>query len=173
MRWLRTDSVFSVVLLLAILPTVMWSFEKSAWGLHNDLAADPASGLSRLSSRLGDGFSSKYVLNFLVRRATAIWALFALFVAGAAFSRYRRVRLHRGALLAAMTAALYGTGLFAVYMSTPHDILPFYLLTSASRTMATASMAMLVSIFFLMSGLEVSAARQSERGPDTTGQFTQ
>jgi hypothetical protein len=40
-------------------------------------------------------------------------------------------------------------------LSTPHDILPFYLLTSAARTMATASMALLVGMFFLLSRLEV------------------
>jgi len=43
-------------------------------------------------------------------------------------------------------------------LTTPHDILPYYLLTSATRTMATASMALFIALFFLLSRVEAHAA---------------
>jgi hypothetical protein len=77
-----------------------------------------------------------------------------LFAIAAIFTIYRGLKLHGGALVAATAAILYAAGLYAVYLSTPHNILTFYLSTSATRTMATASLALLVALFFLLSGLE-------------------
>jgi hypothetical protein len=73
--------------------------------------------------------------------------------------------LHRGALVAATTSALYVAGIFLVYLSTPHDNLPFYLVTSAGRTMGTASVALLVSVFFLLTSLEVNERESPHRLP--------
>ena len=51
--------------------------------------------------------------------------------------------------------------LLGAHLSTPHNDLPFYLLTSAARTMTTASVSLLVAVFFLLVDLEVNA-------PDST-----
>lgn len=153
---IRTDSLFVRVLLFSIAPTLMWAICKRAWGLQSDLAKDPSAGVSRLLNRQFDGFSPQYVLNFLIVRASAIWVVIGLLAITVMFSVYQRLKLHRGALVAATTSALYVCGVYVVYLSTPHDILPFYLFTSAGRTMTTASVALLVSIFFLLSGLEVN-----------------
>jgi hypothetical protein len=58
---------------------------------------------------------------------------------------------------------LYVCGLYIVYLSTPHDF-EFHLATSGTRTMTTASMALLVSMFFLLSGLEVNADQIRQPG---------
>lgn len=154
---IRTDSLFAKVVILSMAPTLMWSIAKSAWGLRNDLAKDPLAGSSRLWNRLFDGFTPSYLLNFLAARATAIWVLTGLFAIIVMFSVHQRLKLHRGALVAAMVAGLYFGGIYTVYLSTPHDDLPFYLFTAGTRVMATAGVALLVSMFFLLSGLEVKA----------------
>ena len=150
---LRSDSVFVTVLILSIAPTLAWTIYKTAWGLQNDIAGDPSAGWSRLSGRLFDGFSPRFLFEFLTVRATAIWMLTGLLAATALFSVRQRVKLHRGALVAAATSGLYFCGLYVAYLSTPLG-LNSHLNTSATRTMATASMALLVSLFFLLSDLE-------------------
>ena len=153
----RTDSVFARVLLLSIAPAVMWMICTHAWGLQNDLTASPSGVLLRLADRLFDGSSPQYVLHFLMVRASAAWMVTGLLAAAVMFSVHQRLKLPRGALVAATTSALYVGGLYVVYLSTPHDILTFYLFTSATRTMTTASVALFVGVFFLLTGLEVKA----------------
>jgi len=136
----------------------MWTIAKGAWGLRSDLANDPSAGLSRLLNRLVDGSTPGYLLNYLAVRATTVWLLIGLFAAVVVFSVYQRSKMHRGALVAAMTSALYFSGIYLVYLSTPHNILNFYLFTSGTRTMATACVALFVSMFFLLSTLEVNEA---------------
>jgi hypothetical protein len=152
---LRTDPLFAKILLLAMAPTVLWTICKNVWGLQNDLARDPSAGVLRLWNRLFDGFTPLYLLNFMTVRATAIWMVIGLFAVTVMFSMYQGLKLHRGALVAATASALYFAGLYVVYLSSPHDALPFYLFTSATRTMTTGSVALLVGMFFLLSGLEV------------------
>jgi hypothetical protein len=154
---IRTNAVFARVLLVSIAPAIVWTICKRTWGLQNDLTANPSGGLLRLADRLSDGFSPQYVLNFLLVRASAIRLIAGLLAIAVIFSIYQKSTLHRGALVAATTSALYVCGLYLVYLSTPHNDVTFYLFTSASRTMTTASVALLVSLFFLLSGLEVKA----------------
>ena len=132
----------------------MWTISTKAWGLQNDIAGDPSAAWSRLSNRLVDGFSPQYVLNYLAVRAIAIWVVIGLLALAVLFSLSQRLTLHRGALVAAATAALYVCGLYVLYLSTPLN-LTFHLFTSATRTMETANVALFVSLFFLLSGLEV------------------
>ncbi|HEY3384716.1 MAG TPA: hypothetical protein VGK32_23385 [Vicinamibacterales bacterium] len=152
-RRLRRDSHLVTVLLLAMAPTVMWTIWRHAWTLQNDLTADVPGSLWRLSSRVADGVSLLHVLDYLVLRATAIWMVAGLLALTAAFSIHQRLTLHHGAILAATTSVLYVCGISIAYMGTPLD-LDFHLSTSAGRTMATASMGLLVCLFFLLSDLE-------------------
>jgi hypothetical protein len=152
---IRTDSVFSRLLLLSIAPTLLWIICKKTWGLQNDIARDPAAGFLRFWNRLFDGFTAQYLFNYLTVRATAVWMVIGLLAITAIFSVHQKAKLSRGALVAAATSALYFCGLYVVYLSTPHDALTFYLFTSATRTMTAGSVALLVGLFFLLSGLEV------------------
>jgi hypothetical protein len=157
-RRIRTDPLFVKILLLSIAPTLMWTICKSAWGLHNDLARDPSAGFSRLWIRLFDGFTPLYLLSYMTMRATAIWMVIGLFAVTMMFSIHQGLKVHRGALVAVTTSALYFCGLYVMYLSSPNYAvyaLPFYLFASATRTMTTASVALLVGMFFLLSSLEV------------------
>ena len=71
------------------------------------------------------------------------------------FSAHQGLKLHRGALLAATTSGLYFCGLYVVYLSTPYNILDFYLSAAGTRTMITAGLALFVGVFFLLYSLEV------------------
>jgi hypothetical protein len=150
----RTDPMFTGAAVLSVVPTVTWFGLKRAWGLQSDLTRNPLDGAARVWTRLVDGQSAAGVFAYLTREATAIWWLAALVGIAVSFSLRKRVPLHPGAIIAVAAALLYGAGLYVVYLSTPHDILDFYLSTSAIRTMATTSMALLVSLFFLIAGLE-------------------
>jgi hypothetical protein len=153
---LRTNSRLGAIVGLSVAPTVIWTIYKNVWGLENDVAGDPAAAVSRLLARLRDGFSPQYAFDYLFTRASSIWALAALVAIALIIFVSQRRTAPRGAVLAAAAAALYVAGLYGVYLSTPQD-LTFHLFTSAGRTMATASWALFISVYFVLAGLEVDA----------------
>jgi hypothetical protein len=154
----------AIVLFLSIGPAAVWTLLKTRWGLQSDLARDPSASLSRLWARSIDGHTLQYLFEALTVRTTAIWVLTALVAGGLIFSLTRRVRLESGALVAATTAVLYFCGLYVVYLTTPAT-LDFFLQTSATRTMATAGVALLVALFFILSGLEVDRHERRQVDP--------
>jgi hypothetical protein len=164
-RRVRTDRTFAAAAILSVAPTIAWFALKKSWGLESDLARNPLDGAARFWTRFVDGESATAVFFYLVRHATAIWWLAALLGLAVSISFRKRVRLHPGAIIAVAAALLYGGGLYVVYLSTPHDILDFYLATSATRTMATASMSLVVGLFFLLSQFE----RRERPASDATG----
>jgi hypothetical protein len=159
----RTNPVAIGVLLLSIAPAVMWTLCKAAWGIQSELTGDPVQAWARLSVRLFDGATPQYLLNYLLVRSTAIWLVAGLLITTWIFLGRRSLKIHPGATVAALTALLYVCGLYAVYLSTPHNF-EFHVSTSGTRTMTTASMALLVSLFFLLSALEVNADRAGQPG---------
>jgi hypothetical protein len=68
--------------------------------------------------------------------------------------------MHPGALVAALTAMLHFCGMVVVYLSTPATLY-FHLTTSATRTMASTRIALLVSMFFLLSEFETAQGAMS------------
>jgi hypothetical protein len=157
---LTKDAAFARVVVLSSAPALTWALWQKMWGLQNDLAAPGA--LARATDRLFDGFSPQYLLAFLVSQATGLWVTCALVAGTALFTIYRKITLQHGALVAAGASILYATGLYAAYLSTPYG-LNFHLTTSATRTMTTANMALIVSVFFLLTGLEKPERRLAQR----------
>jgi hypothetical protein len=152
---LRSDYVVVGVLLLSIAPAVMWAACKKAWGLQSELVGDPFQTFTRLAGRLFDGTTPQYLLNYLTVQGTATSLLTVVVAAVVIFQRCRRLKLHPGAVIAALTTALYVCGLYAIYLGTPYNLY-FHVTTSGTRTMTTGSMALLVGVFFLLSDLEAS-----------------
>ena len=101
----------------------MWEVCKKAWGLQSELVGDPFQAFTRLSVRLFDGTTPQYLLNYLTVQATATSLLTVVVAAVVIFQRRRRVKLHPGAAVAFLTAALYVCGLYAIYLSTPYNFL--------------------------------------------------
>lgn len=160
---LRAEPVAIGVLLMSMAPALMWMMRKRAWGIESELTGDPVQAWARLSARLFDGATPQYLLDTLVTRLTAIWLVAVILLVVVVFLRLRKLTLHPGAAIAALTAVLYAFGLYAVYLSTPHNF-EFHVSTSGTRTMATASMALLVSMFFLLSSLEVEQGQVAQPG---------
>jgi hypothetical protein len=168
-RRLREDRRLAVILALSVAPTLLWAMRSRSWGLRNDLTGDPAGLLSRLATRLLDGSSAQHILEYLTVQATAIWVVVGLLAATLTFLASQRVPLHRGAVAAAATSTLYFCAIYVAYLSTPRG-LEFHLTTSAGRTMATASMGLLVCLYFLLTGLEANDA-PSARGRTGVARF--
>lgn len=154
------DAAFARVVAVSSAPALTWALWQKMWGLQNDLAAPGA--LARATDRLFDGFSPQYLFTFLVSQATALWVTGALVAGTALFTIYRKLTLQDGALVAAGASILYAAGLYAAYLSTPYG-LNVHLTTSATRTMTTANMALIVSVFFLLTGLEKPEQRLAQR----------
>ena len=155
---LRSDYLVVGVLFLSIAPILMWEVCKRAWGLQSELTGDPFQTFTRLSVRLFDGTTPQYLLNYLTVQATATSLLTVVVAAVVIFQRRWRLKLHPGAAVAALTAALYVCGLYAIYLSTPYNLY-FHVTTSGTRTMTTGTVALLVGVFFLLSDLEASEGR--------------
>lgn len=148
---LRSDPRSAAILTLAIAPTVLWTIAKRAFGIGSEYAGPGAWG--RISSRLLDPGSARYLIDFLSIRANQLWIGVAIVAAASAFLYAQRIRWPRGTLIAAATAALYTLGIAVVYLSTPYGF-EWHISSSATRTMATADMALLVGLYFVLSALE-------------------
>lgn len=158
-RRLRTDFAFVRVLLISIAPALIWAFYKKSWGLQHYLTADPSMTWSRVSTRLIDGFTVNYVLDFLMFRASSIWIAVGLIAVTIVFLAHQGLKPHLGALVAALTSALYVCGILVVFLSSPVVELHWHLFTAAGRTMSAVMMALLVSMFFLLSDLEADGVQ--------------
>jgi hypothetical protein len=152
-RRLPRDRQLPAALVTALLPTVLWTIEKNLWAIKSELTGDSAAASSRIASRLADGRTPQFVLDYLIVQSPAIWIPIALTIALAVFCRWQRIRIHPGAVLAATTALFYFVGIYAAYLSTPIS-LEFHLATSATRTTAGVRMALMVAIYFMLTTLE-------------------
>jgi hypothetical protein len=149
------DTRLVALLLIFMAPTVTWTIDKGAWGLQNTLTKSPSEAWSRALSRAFDGFSVRYVLEYLAIEANGLWVPAGLVAITMLFSIRHRWRIHPGARVAALTAMLHFCGMVVAYLSTPATLY-FHLTTSATRTMASTRIAFLVSMFFLLSEFETA-----------------
>jgi len=142
---------------LLFAPVVMWAIATRIWGFQNALVGDASSGFDRIARRLTDGSSPQIIFHYLFQRATAMGYILMLVATTGVVSFLLRVRVPSAVPVAVLAAALYASGLFAIYLSTPIDLM-FHLDTSAGRTMATASMSLLVAVYFLLTSIESLSA---------------
>jgi len=149
------DARVAACAVVAAVPTVLWTVDKSLWGLRTEYLAGGA--LTRLHDRATDGSSIAHILQYLTIQASAIWAPATILAAGAFLCVQSRWPVHVGVRIAALTTALYVAGVYLTYLITPWG-LDFQLSTSATRLMSTAMMALLVGISFLLESFEAARA---------------
>jgi hypothetical protein len=158
----RTDVSFAIVVFLAVAPTLLWAWEKRAWGLESALARDPSGSLAIVTNRLLDGPTADFVLRAMTGQRTALWTVFEIFLVVGMFTVGRGVTLSRGSLLSAVASVLYFCAMYVIYLSTP-DV-TWHLFTSVYRTMMVPSVGLVVGTFFLLSELEERAAHELPHG---------
>jgi hypothetical protein len=152
---IATDVRVAACAIVAAAPTVLWTVDKSLWGLRTEYLA--GSVLARLRDRAVDGASIGYIFEYLTVRASAIWVPAAILAVATAVCIGRRWPIHVGVRIAAISTGLYMTGLYFTYLSTPWG-LDWQLSTSATRLMATATMALLVGVSFLLESFQARRA---------------
>jgi hypothetical protein len=135
---------------LSMVPLVAWKLAVAGADLGNDLAQSDLKG--QLLARLPDLTQSVLILKALLR--SAAWVPLVLLLA--LWARMWRVPAARAALAVAL--AYFGV-LFAVYLSTPHDLV-WHLATSAKRVALPVQLLLMYGVLVLLDQWKQAAPRQ-------------
>lgn len=135
---------------LSMVPLVAWKLAVAGADLGNDLAQSDLKG--QLLARLPDLTQSVLILKALLR--SAAWVPLVLLLV--LWPRMWRVPAARAALAVAL--AYFGV-LFAVYLSTPHDLV-WHLATSAKRVALPVQLLLMYGILVLLDQWKQAAPRQ-------------
>ncbi|MFG3448697.1 hypothetical protein ACGFZ3_08945 [Stenotrophomonas sp. NPDC047960] len=125
---------------VSMLPLLAWKLAVAGADLGNDLAQSDLKG--QLLARLPDLAPSVLILKALLR--SAVWVPLVLLLV--LWARTWRVSAARAGL--AVAAAYFGV-LFAVYLSTPHD-LAWHLATSAKRVALPVQLLLMYALLVVM-----------------------
>ncbi|OEZ01779.1 hypothetical protein BIY45_04650 [Stenotrophomonas sp. BIIR7] len=134
----------------SMVPLVAWKLAVAGADLGNDLAQSDLKG--QLLARLPDLTQSVLILKALLR--SAAWVPLVLLLV--LWARLWRVPAARAALVVAV--AYFGV-LFAVYLSTPHDLI-WHLATSAKRVALPVQLLLMYGVLVLLDQWKLAAAPQ-------------
>lgn len=135
---------------LSMVPLVAWKLAVAGADLGNDLAQSDLKG--QLLARLPDLTQSVLILKALLR--SAAWVPLVLLLV--LWARMWRASAARAALAVAL--AYFGV-LFAVYLSTPHDLV-WHLATSAKRVALPVQLLLMYGVLVLLDQWKQAAPRQ-------------
>lgn len=135
---------------LSMVPLVAWKLAVAGADMGNDLAQSDLKG--QLLARLPHLTQSVLILKALLR--SAAWV--PLVVLLVLWARMWRVPAARAALVVAV--AYFGV-LFAVYLSTPHDLV-WHLATSAKRVALPVQLLLMFGVLVLLDQWKLAAAPQ-------------
>ncbi|WP_367345039.1 hypothetical protein [Stenotrophomonas bentonitica] len=135
---------------VSMVPLVAWKLAVAGADLGNDLAQSDLKG--QLLARLPDLTQSVLILKALLR--SAAWVPLVLLLV--LWARMWRVPAARAALVVAV--AYFGV-LFAVYLSTPHDLV-WHLATSAKRVALPVQLLLMYGVLVLLDQWKLAAAPQ-------------
>lgn len=141
---------------VSMLPLLAWKLAVAGADLGNDLAQSDLKG--QLLARLPELAPSVLILKALLR--SAVWVPLVLLLV--LWARTWRVSAARAGL--AVAAAYFGV-LFAVYLSTPHD-LAWHLATSAKRVALPVQLLLMYAVLVLLDQWRQAGPRQKAGGPN-------
>lgn len=150
LRERRMPWVLLAAFAVSMLPLLAWKLAVAGADLGNDLAQSDLKG--QLLARLPDLAATVLILKALLR--SAVWVPLVLLLV--LWARTWRVSAARAALLVAV--AYFGV-LFAVYLSTPHD-LAWHLATSAKRVALPVQLLLMYGVLVLLDQWKQTAPRQ-------------
>jgi len=141
---------------VSMLPLLAWKLAVAGADLGNDLAQSDLKG--QLLARLPELAPSVLILKALLR--SAVWVPLVLLLV--LWARTWRVSAARAGL--AVAAAYFGV-LFAVYLSTPHD-LAWHLATSAKRVALPVQLLLMYAVLVLLDQWRQAGPRQKAGEPN-------
>lgn len=141
---------------VSMLPLLAWKLAVAGADLGNDLAQSDLKG--QLLARLPELAPSVLILKALLR--SAVWVPLVLLLV--LWARTWRVSAARAGL--AVAAAYFGV-LFAVYLSTPHD-LAWHLATSAKRVALPVQLLLMYAVLVLLDRWRQAGPRQKAGEPN-------
>jgi hypothetical protein len=136
---------------------LLWYLKRSLWGLEGDLGFS-AQAVATAWGRLTDGSSFASIVKQLFVTHAFAGACIPVALAWIA-AHGLRVRIPETVRIPLVTAALYGAGLVAVYLTTPHD-LAWHLDTSADRTVLPIFVILAVAAFAILEAIETPVAAE-------------
>jgi len=139
-----------------MVPLVAWKLAVAGADLGNDLAQSDLKG--QLLARLPELAPSVLILKALLR--SAVWVPLVLLLV--LWTRTWHVPAARAGL--AVAAAYFGV-LFAVYLSTPHD-LAWHLATSAKRVALPVQLLLMYAVLVLLDQWRQTGPRQNAGDPN-------
>lgn len=141
---------------VSMLPLLAWKLAVAGADLGNDLAQSDLKG--QLLARLPELAPSVLILKALLR--SAVWVPLVLLLV--LWARTWRVSAARAGLA---VAAAYFAVLFAVYLSTPHD-LAWHLATSAKRVALPVQLLLMYAVLVLLDQWRQAGPRQNAGEPN-------
>jgi len=141
---------------VSMLPLLAWKLAVAGADLGNDLAQSDLKG--QLLARLPELAPSVLILKALLR--SAVWVPLVLLLV--LWARTWRVSAARAGLA---VAAAYFAVLFAVYLSTPHD-LAWHLATSAKRVALPVQLLLIYAVLVLLDQWRQAGPRQKAGEPN-------
>lgn len=141
---------------VSMLPLLAWKLAVAGAELGNDLAQSDLKG--QLLARLPELAPSVLILKALLR--SAVWVPLVLLLV--LWARTWRVSAARAGL--AVAAAYFGV-LFAVYLSTPHD-LAWHLATSAKRVALPVQLLLMYAVLVLLDQWRQTGPRRNAGEPN-------
>lgn len=141
---------------VSMLPLLAWKLAVAGADLGNDLAQSDLKG--QLLARLPELAPSVLILKAMLR--SAVWVPLVLLLV--LWARTWRVSAARAGLA---VAAAYFAVLFAVYLSTPHD-LAWHLATSAKRVALPVQLLLMYAVLVLLDQWRQAGPRQKAGEPN-------
>jgi hypothetical protein len=129
---------------------IVWEFLKQRWALKNDLKLGTDS-IEIITARLKDGSLTVIAKAMLLESNAGISILILLL--SIFFSLKLRTFYFKDIMLCVVVAFIYSTGMYLVYLSTPHELL-WHLKTSVDRTMMVVNLSLIAATFVLITNME-------------------
>ncbi len=140
---------FILAAMVALIPFVLWTFDKQQWNLQNDLDIGKTELSARIFNRISDGSYKQILKSVFVENEGALLLLGMVYCASVAWNK----SFPREGLPALLSGGIFAAGMVVVYLLTPSD-LSWHLSTSIERTMLSVSGCIFVGSYFMLNSIE-------------------
>ena len=141
--------IYLAAAVIALVPFILWTIDKSQWNLKNDLSIGSPESFSRIIQRINDGSYKAIFKAIFKQNEGPLLLLGTIFFASAA----RNIKFPRESLPALAAGSIYVLGMFIIYLLTPLEV-GWHLNFSIDRTMLAVSGCIYVGSFYILQTVE-------------------